>query len=85
MRALEGTEDKVLRLASDLHRLKGLPPVVVHVLWHPHQAFSRRRTQKLAADLADLCRSVSPSRATKPQFVTAATLRGDHRRKKWRR
>jgi hypothetical protein len=60
MRALEGTEDKVLRLASEQHQSKGLPPVVVHVLWHPHQAFSRRRTQELAADLADLVQEHLP-------------------------
>jgi hypothetical protein len=37
MRALEGTEDKVLRTASDRYQSKGLPPVVVNVLWHPHR------------------------------------------------
>ncbi len=60
MRAQEGTEDKVLRMASEKHQSKGLPPVIVHVLWHPHQAFSRRRTQELAADLADLVQEHLP-------------------------
>ena len=60
MRAQEGTEDKVLRMASEKHQSKGLPPVMVHVLWHPHQAFSRRRTQELAADLADLVQEHLP-------------------------
>jgi hypothetical protein len=60
MRAQEGTEDKVLRMASETHQSKGLPPVAVHVLWHPHQAFSRRRAQELAADLADLVQEHLP-------------------------
>jgi hypothetical protein len=54
MRALEGTEDKVLRTASDRYQSRGLPPVVVNVLWHPHQALDRRRIPELAADLANL-------------------------------
>ena len=60
MRALEGTEDKVLRRASEQYQSKGLPPVVVHVLWHPHRAFSRRRIQELAADLANLVQEHLP-------------------------
>jgi hypothetical protein len=60
MRAQEGTEDKVLRMASEQHRSKGLPPVAVHVLWHPHQPFSRRRVQELATDLADLVQEHLP-------------------------
>src|SRR5215217_263934 len=60
MRAQEGTEDKVLRMASEKHQSKGLPPVIVHVLWHPHQAFSHRRTQELATDLADLVQEHLP-------------------------
>jgi hypothetical protein len=59
-RAQEGTEDKVLRMASEKHQSKGLPPLVVSVQWHPHQAFSRRRTQELAADLADLVQEHLP-------------------------
>ena len=54
MRALEGTENKILRTASEQYQSRGLPPVVVSVLWHPHQALHRRRIQKLAADLANL-------------------------------
>lgn len=60
MRAQEGTEDKVLRMASEKRQSKGLPPVMVHVLWHSHQAFSRRRTQELAADLANLVQEHLP-------------------------
>ncbi len=54
MRAQERTEDKVLLTASQQHQSNGLPPVAVHVLWHPHQALGRRRIQELAAALADL-------------------------------
>jgi hypothetical protein len=54
MRAQERTEDKVLLTASQQHQSKGLPPVAVHVLWHPHQALSRRRIQELATTLTDL-------------------------------
>ena len=60
MRALEGTEDKVLRTASEQYQSKGLPPVVVNVLWHPHQALDRRRISKLAADLANLVQEHLP-------------------------
>ena len=60
MRALEGTEDKVLRTASEQYQSKGLPPVVVNVLWHPHQALNRRRIQELAADLANLVEEYLP-------------------------
>jgi hypothetical protein len=52
-RAREGTEDKVLRMASERHQSKGLPPVMVHVLWRPHLALDRRRIPELAADLAN--------------------------------
>jgi hypothetical protein len=54
MRAQEGTEDKVLRSASRLYQSKGLPPVAVHVLWHPNQALRSRRIPELTADLTDL-------------------------------
>jgi hypothetical protein len=54
MRAREGTEDMVLRTASRLYQSKGLPPVAVHVLWHPHQALRSRSIPELAADLANL-------------------------------
>jgi hypothetical protein len=60
MRALEGTEDKVLRTASEQYQSKGLSPLVVNVLWHPHQALDRRRIQELAADLADLVQEKLP-------------------------
>jgi hypothetical protein len=60
MRALEGTEDKVLRTASEQYQSKGLPPVVVNVLWHPHQALDRRRISKLATDLANLVQEHLP-------------------------
>jgi hypothetical protein len=60
MRALEGTEDKVLRTASEQYQSKGLPPVVVNVLWHPHQALDRRRIPELAADLANLVQEHLP-------------------------
>jgi hypothetical protein len=59
-RAQESTEDMVLRMASEMHQSKGLPPVAVHVLWHPHQAFGSRRVQELAADLADLVQEHLP-------------------------
>jgi hypothetical protein len=62
MQAQEGTEDKVLRKASEQHQSKDLPPVVVNVLWNPHRAFSRRRIQELAAVLADLVQEHLPER-----------------------
>ena len=60
MRALEGTEDKVLWTASEQYQSKGLSPVVVSVLWHPHQALDRRRIPELAADLANLVQEHLP-------------------------
>jgi hypothetical protein len=60
MRAQEVTEDKVLRRAAEQHRSKGLPPVVVNVLWHPHQALDHRRISELATDLADLVQEHLP-------------------------
>jgi hypothetical protein len=60
MRALEGTEDKVLRTASDRYQSKSLPPVVVNILWHPHQALDRRRIPELAADLVNLVEEYLP-------------------------
>jgi hypothetical protein len=60
MRALEGTEDKVLRMASEQYQSKGFPPVVVNVLWHPHQALDRRRIPELATDLANLVQEHPP-------------------------
>jgi hypothetical protein len=60
MRAQEATEDKVLRRADEQYRTKGLPLVAVQVTWHPHEAFGRRRTAELAADLADLVREHLP-------------------------
>jgi hypothetical protein len=54
MRAQEGTEDETLRNPSRLYQSKGLPPVAVHVLWHPQKALNRRRIPELAANLADL-------------------------------
>ena len=60
MQAQEGTEDKVLRTASEQRQSKGLPPVAVHVLWHPHRAFSRRRIQELAAVLTNLVQEHLP-------------------------
>jgi hypothetical protein len=59
-RAREGTEDEVLRRAAEQYRSKDLPPVVVNVSWHPHQALDRRRISELAADLADLVREYLP-------------------------
>lgn len=60
MRAREETEDEVLRRAVDQYRSKGLPPVVVNVLWHPHRALGRRRISELATDLADLVQEHLP-------------------------
>ena len=60
MRALEGTEDKVLRTASEQYQSKGLSPVVVSVLWHSHQALDRRRIPELAADLTNLVQEHLP-------------------------
>jgi hypothetical protein len=60
MQAQEGTEDKALRMASEEHQSKGLPPVVVHVPWNPHRAFSRRRIPELATMLADLVQEHLP-------------------------
>jgi len=51
MRAREATEDEVLRRAAEQYRSKDLPLVAVRVTWHPHEAFGRRRTAELAADL----------------------------------
>jgi hypothetical protein len=59
-RAREGTEDKVLRMASEQHQSKGLPPVAVQVHWNTHQVFRNRRIQELAADLADLVQKHLP-------------------------
>ena len=60
MRAQEGTEVKVLLTTSEQHQSKGLPPVVVSLLWNPHQALSPRRKQELAAVLADLVQEHLP-------------------------
>ena len=60
MRAEEATEDLVLRRAAEQYRSKGPPLVAVRVTWHPHEAFGRRRTAELAADLADLMREHLP-------------------------
>ena len=60
MQAQEGTEDKVLRTASEQYQSEGLPPVAVYVNWNPHRAFSRRRTQELAAILVDLVQDHLP-------------------------
>jgi hypothetical protein len=60
MRAQESTEDRVLRTASEQHQSKGLPPVAVHVLWNPHQPFSRRKIQELAAVLAAMVQEHLP-------------------------
>jgi hypothetical protein len=87
-RAREGTEDKVLRMAAEQYRSKSLPPVVVSVLWHPHQALDSRRIPELAIDLADLVqenlpeagRSVTirdrhhPLRRSLPQEVASLTV-----------
>jgi hypothetical protein len=59
-RAREGTEDKVLRMASEQHQSKGLPPLAVRVHWNTHQVFRSRRIQELAADLADLVQKHLP-------------------------
>src|SRR5918997_3241469 len=60
MRAREGTEDKVLRMASEQHQSKGLPPVAVQVHWTPHQAFRSLRVQELATSLAALVQEHLP-------------------------
>lgn len=60
MRAREGTEDKVLQRACEQYQSKGLPPVVVNVLWHPHQALGSRRISELAAALANLVQENLP-------------------------
>ena len=60
MQAQEGTEDKVLRTASEQHQSNDLPPVAVSILWNPHRAFSSRRIQGLAAVLADLVQEHLP-------------------------
>ncbi len=60
MRAREGTEDKVLRIAVRQHQSKGLPPVAVHTHWNSHQIFRSRRVQELATDLADLVQEYLP-------------------------
>jgi hypothetical protein len=59
-RAREAMEDEVLRRAADQYLSKGLPPLLVHVTWHPHEVFGHRRTAELAADLADLVRENLP-------------------------
>jgi len=84
MRALEGTEDKVLRTASEQYQSKGLSPVVVSVLWHPHQALDRRRIPELAADLANLVQEHLPEQAIVSLSVAAVMLRGDPCHRKWR-
>jgi hypothetical protein len=60
LRAREATEDQVLRRAAEQYQSQGLPPVVVHVTWHPHEAFVHRRLAELAADLADVVREYLP-------------------------
>jgi len=60
MRAQESTEGRVLRTASEQHQSKGLPPVAVHVLWNPHQPFSRRRIQELATVLTAMVQEHLP-------------------------
>jgi hypothetical protein len=59
-RAQEAKEDKVLRLASEQHRSRGLPPVVVSVVWHPHRALDSRRRTELVTDLAKLVQEHLP-------------------------
>jgi hypothetical protein len=59
-RAREGTEDEVLRRAAEQYRSKGLPPVVVNVLWHTNQALDRHRLPELATGLADLVQEHLP-------------------------
>ena len=59
-RAREGTEDEVLRRAAEQYRSKGLPPMVVNVLWHTNQALDRRRISELATGLADLVQEHLP-------------------------
>ena len=59
-RAREGTEDQVLRMAAEQYRSKGLPPVVVNVLWHTNQALDRHRMPELATGLADLVQEHLP-------------------------
>jgi hypothetical protein len=88
MRAQERTEDKILLMASRQHQSKGLPPVAVHVLWHPHQTLGRRRIQELAAALGDLvqrhlpktghsvtiCRRRHPAWRSLPQEVASLSV-----------
>ena len=59
-RAREATEDQVLRMAAEQYRSKGLPPVVVNVLWHTNQALDRHRMPELATGLADLVQEHLP-------------------------
>ena len=73
-RAREGTEDEVLRKAAEQYRSNGLSPVVVNVLWHPHQALGRRRISKLATDLADLVQE------NLPEPNQSVTIRERHQR-----
>jgi hypothetical protein len=77
-RAREGTEDKVLRMASEQHQSKGLPPVAVHVHWNSHEYSAVAGYRGSPPIWPTWCKSISSSRATKLQFVTAVTLRGDH-------
>ena len=87
MRAREATEDEVLRRAAEQYRSKGLPPVVVNLLWHPHQALGRRRIPELAAGMADsvqenlpesnrsvTIRSHQPAGRSLPQEVASLTV-----------
>jgi len=87
MRAQQDDEDKVLRRAAEQYELRGLPPVVVNVLWHPHQALGRRRIPELAAGLADsvqenlpepnrsvTIRSHQPAGRSLPQKVASLTV-----------
>ena len=60
VRARESTEDKVLRLASSRHEARGLPPVLVYVLWTHRDRPSVSRVPKLANELTDLVEACLP-------------------------
>src|SRR5215207_9170969 len=77
MRALEGTEDKVLPTASEPYQPTASPPPPLTVLWHPHQALDRRRIPELAADLANLVQEHLP------ETGHSVTIRR-HRHAAWR-
>jgi hypothetical protein len=63
MRAQERTEDRVLLTASRQHQSKGMPPVMVQVIWDLHTGPARSKVRELADALVDLVERNLPEAA----------------------